>query len=84
MNDATKSYNKTKQEISVKIKALVDLIEANSKMQSQDSKNWGYVGSLNLVRNDLDEIINFLSYDELLIVKSNGKLLSKTLKERNP
>ena len=53
-------YNEKQQQIRIQIIKIMDKIDKHQNNQTQDSKNWGYLGDLEFVNERLTEINRFL------------------------
>lgn len=54
---ATERYVELEAEVSKKVYALQTLLFSHMKRQRQDPKNWGLVGDLEKINNDLKEMM---------------------------
>ena len=59
MNTSTK-YNQLMEKIENDLILLYEKLKNHQKEFNKDSSNWGYVGDLEYVRNEIDEVVKFL------------------------
>ena len=59
-NNANDAYKAARERVHSRIIRLQDLLNAHSKKQKNDPRNWGFVGDFNHVIEVLDEAIAFL------------------------
>jgi hypothetical protein len=60
MATAKETYTKRQAEIKVLMKKLTAILAEDAKKFKNNDKNWGYVGSIGKVKDDLKEIIDFI------------------------
>lgn len=59
MNTSTK-YNQLMIKIENDLILLYEKLKKHQKEFNKDSSNWGYVGDLEYVSNEIDEVVKFL------------------------
>jgi hypothetical protein len=57
---AEKAYDQRVKSCREKIKRVTDVLNKDEKEFKKDLKDWGYVGSLGYVEEQLDEILKFM------------------------
>lgn len=58
--ETIKRYNKHQEEIKSKIDLLTEKLKQHKTQFENNTSNWGFVGDIEYVSNNLDEILKFL------------------------
>lgn len=58
--ETIKLYNKCQEEIKFKIDLLIEKLEKHKTQFENNPSNWGFVGDIEYVSNNLDEVLKFL------------------------
>lgn len=59
--DAKTRYKKNQTEIAKKIKTLQDKLKKHAAQFEKDNKNWGYVGDVGYINEQLDALQGFIN-----------------------